>query len=715
MDLDFLEEQSKRLDSNRPEETLGKGILQPFNASNSGSRKQMFNTHNSQKVQLLHSEVPYISTGYENKFGELSSNFIVNNSDYKVVAKIPKFSKNKSHINYMIYFDYGTNKYDVFEITPYNYTTEVFGYLNDNDYLNSCNVGTVIPKGTVISKSASYDEYNNRKDGVNLLTCYMAVDDTKEDSIIISESASKKLAFPMFKKIKIDINENDIPLNLYGNNTVYKFIPDILEYTKENHLCSIRRKINGESLYMQSEDRLTKTMFGDTNFIANGQIIDINIYCNNPERLGTTAYDSQLKYYYDDHIRLCNDIISLVDALGGVSVTGPKLHAMYSKALDCIHGKKYQKSQGQVFSNILLEVVILDKYPMHVSDKMSNRYGGKGVISKIVPDEYMPHTEDGRVIEVIQTKNTVIGRENIGQLWEMHINHISGSIVKAIRSNIYDIKDAYNLYVKFISMLSRSLYDCEQQLLPYDKLTDQDIEDFVDILQEEDYLYLSVDPIKDNMTIDKLKALYDEFPMAKPENLLMPIISSAGEVEYTYSNRPLIYAPEYYYRLKQISEEKMSATSMSAINHKELNTKSKSSKQGKEPLREVPARLGNQEDGDLRHLGSMLVIFATSVYANSPTGRRQCEDLLTGDNINPDIKLNSSTSSRTAAMVALYLKTKGIRLGTKAHKKCKQIPFVVDPFIDNHSHRNRSMANTSNKADNVINPFVIEEEPDNGK
>ena len=58
------------------EYTLCKGLKQPFNATNSGSRKIMQGIQMEQATQLLNPEVPIISTGYENRFGELNSNFI---------------------------------------------------------------------------------------------------------------------------------------------------------------------------------------------------------------------------------------------------------------------------------------------------------------------------------------------------------------------------------------------------------------------------------------------------------------------------------------------------------------------------------------------------------------------------------------------------------------------------------------------------------------
>ena len=71
-----------------PNLMLGKGLMMPFNGSNSGSRKLMFGTHLEQRLPLCKPDVPYIQTGYEKQFGEYSSSFITAKHDYEIFDKI---------------------------------------------------------------------------------------------------------------------------------------------------------------------------------------------------------------------------------------------------------------------------------------------------------------------------------------------------------------------------------------------------------------------------------------------------------------------------------------------------------------------------------------------------------------------------------------------------------------------------------------------------
>ena len=56
-----------------------------------------------------------------------------------------------------------------------------------------------------------------------------------------------------------------------------------------------------------------------------------------------------------------------------------------------------------------------------VGDKVAGRHGNKGVISKIVPVEDMPHLADGTAVDIIISPLSVLARMNLGQLLESHL------------------------------------------------------------------------------------------------------------------------------------------------------------------------------------------------------------------------------------------------------------------------------------------------------
>lgn len=56
--------------------------------------------------------------------------------------------------------------------------------------------------------------------------------------------------------------------------------------------------------------------------------------------------------------------------------------------------------------------------PMQVGDKLSGRHGNKGIVTKVLSDKDMPHTKDGRHIEVALNPSGIPGRINVGQVFE---------------------------------------------------------------------------------------------------------------------------------------------------------------------------------------------------------------------------------------------------------------------------------------------------------
>ncbi|MEW5994106.1 MAG: DNA-directed RNA polymerase subunit beta, partial [Candidatus Zixiibacteriota bacterium] len=69
----------------------------------------------------------------------------------------------------------------------------------------------------------------------------------------------------------------------------------------------------------------------------------------------------------------------------------------------------------------LVKVTIAIRRKISVGDKMAGRHGNKGVVSKIVPVEDMPHLADGTPVDIILNPLGVPSRMNVGQILETHL------------------------------------------------------------------------------------------------------------------------------------------------------------------------------------------------------------------------------------------------------------------------------------------------------
>ena len=64
-------------------------------------------------------------------------------------------------------------------------------------------------------------------------------------------------------------------------------------------------------------------------------------------------------------------------------------------------------------------------YAVEPGDKISNRHGTKGVISRILPDDEMPHLADGTPVELVFSFGALHGRMNFGQIREAVMGRIA--------------------------------------------------------------------------------------------------------------------------------------------------------------------------------------------------------------------------------------------------------------------------------------------------
>ncbi len=69
----------------------------------------------------------------------------------------------------------------------------------------------------------------------------------------------------------------------------------------------------------------------------------------------------------------------------------------------------------------MVKVFVAVKRKLQPGDKMAGRHGNKGVISRIVPIEDMPHLEDGTAVDVVLNPLGVPSRMNVGQILETHL------------------------------------------------------------------------------------------------------------------------------------------------------------------------------------------------------------------------------------------------------------------------------------------------------
>ncbi|EYB67451.1 DNA-directed RNA polymerase subunit beta [Deinococcus phoenicis] len=73
----------------------------------------------------------------------------------------------------------------------------------------------------------------------------------------------------------------------------------------------------------------------------------------------------------------------------------------------------------------MVRVYVAQKRQLQVGDKVANRHGNKGVVSKILPPEDMPYLEDGTPVDLVFNPLGVPSRMNLGQILETHLGEVA--------------------------------------------------------------------------------------------------------------------------------------------------------------------------------------------------------------------------------------------------------------------------------------------------
>ncbi|ATZ16847.1 DNA-directed RNA polymerase subunit beta [Williamsoniiplasma luminosum] len=103
--------------------------------------------------------------------------------------------------------------------------------------------------------------------------------------------------------------------------------------------------------------------------------------------------------------------------------------------------KRFSAADGFDLPAGVLEVIkvyVVQKRKIQEGDKMSGRHGNKGVISKILSIEDMPHLEDGTPVDILLNPQGIPSRMNIGQILELHLGMAAQKLGVKIATPVFE-------------------------------------------------------------------------------------------------------------------------------------------------------------------------------------------------------------------------------------------------------------------------------------
>ncbi len=594
------------------DEFLGNSLLTLANLISS-PRENMFCQQLPQVLMLLDTEVPNVYTGYEAEIGKFSKSYYRADRNWKIEHKISRYKTHPDLSYYLIVVD-DKGYYDIVKRTFGEPLTESYGYLNNNAVIDSKTPGTYIHKNEVIYKSTAFDDAMNYRYGKNVNAVYLSCTQVTEDAVWMSDECAQKFQYPMIHSVEMTINMNDILLNLYGNDTVYKTFPDIGEDTKLKVLCA-KRHISSKSILFNLRDtNLRNVHFHEDNaFYIDGKVIGIDIFCNRePEEIIKNPVNAQLMYYYTEQQEY---YATLKRTLGKIITKNPgkvsdQLRHIYHRAEDLISGKSIVNGTGK-FENMSVIFTVLDIKHIQRGFKVTGRFGEKGVVGTITPKQDMPVNQYGIHADVVLSPQGVFGRLNVGQWTETSLTFLADNICRELKTNDIPYVVGMPVLLEFVNDVNpKQAVDINNFYTSCDEAHREQM--YSEILTSG--LKIHQAPFWDNCGFDELRILYAKYRYPR--------------YTFTYKGQPIIrrltMGKKYMMVLKQTPESKYSARGLgmqSALGHP---SKSIKFKKYELPWSNTPIRIGEMELMGLCMCNEPTEIATwLSTYANSLANREK--------------------------------------------------------------------------------------------
>ena len=376
--------------------------LVPFLGSITGNRALMAAKHMTHALPLKHREVPLIQTSYP---------FLYDSTEKRVASMflpraketgtVDKITEDMIHLS-----DKEGNKYtDQYEN---NFP------LNQKTFLHT---ELLVKPGDKVKKNQLLGDSIYTKDGTlalgtNLRVAYLTHKGLNiNDGIVVSESASKKLTSLHMSKFIYDIDENH-------------------EVSKLNFTAKFPNEFNIEQLKNIEADGLIKN--GST--LKEGDPLILGI-----EKTELTPEESLLgKLHRTLYRPYREDAITWNNSFQGEVV---EVHRNGSRIV----------------------VLVKSEQQAQVGDKLSQRSGGKGVITAIIPDERMYKDAHGNTIELLLSPAGVISRQSPSQILEAAIGKVASKTGKPIIidnfKNINHVQYAKDLLKEHSLTDKETIYD----------------------------------------------------------------------------------------------------------------------------------------------------------------------------------------------------------------------------------------------------------------
>jgi DNA-directed RNA polymerase subunit beta len=196
----------------------------------------------------------------------------------------------------------------------------------------------------------------------------------------------------------------------------------------------------------------------------------------------------------------------------------------------------------------MVKVYLAVKRRIQPGDKMAGRHGNKGVISRVVPVEDMPYSEDGTPVDIVLNPLGVPSRMNVGQVLETHL----GWAARGLGIKIERMLDAQKSVAELRKFLEE-IYNTSGKKEDIKSLSDQEVIDLCKNLTKGVPMGTPVFDGAEEQEIKRMLKLAD-----LPDSGQTTLIDGRTGDEF---ERPVTVGYMYMLKLNHLVDDKMHARS----------------------------------------------------------------------------------------------------------------------------------------------------------
>lgn len=359
----------------------------PFLENDDATRALMGANMQRQAVPLLNPHTPFVGTGMEYQAARDSGAALV--------------SKHNGTVSYV-----DAKRIEIVddEAVVHKYRLTKFAISNAGTCINHkpiVKVGEEVVVGQVLADGPAMEQ-GELALGQNVLVGFMTWNGYNyEDAVIMSERLVKE---DVYTSIHIDEYSIECRDTKLGPEEITRDIPNVGDEARKN--------LNSDGIIMIGAE------------VKEGDILVGKVTPKGQAEL--SAEEKLLLAIFGEKSREVKDN-SLRVPHGGAGI----VHDI--KIFDRKNGDELQPGVNRV-----VNVYIVQKRKISEGDKMAGRHGNKGVISKILPIEDMPHLEDGTPLDIMLNPLGVPSRMNIGQVLELHLGYAARQLGLYIATPAFD-------------------------------------------------------------------------------------------------------------------------------------------------------------------------------------------------------------------------------------------------------------------------------------